>query len=169
MADLFVEFFAQEAEGDGGFCRCSALRDDDDAEFLSVEIVEKFCEIVFADILAGEEHFRGADAARLKRAERAREGFDDGFGAQIAAADADGYDDFAEVAETACCGVDVVDERIGGVGGELDPSEEVVSGAVAAEKRCDGLLCLGEHGGLALGADSVGYVDFYCLHNNKGG
>ena len=128
FAYLLFELFAEEAESDGGLGGGSGFGDDDDAEAAATEIFLKFEEIVLADVLTGEEDVA---ALVLVCGEAVAEGFDDGFCAEVRAADAYADNGVAFFAEMFGGGDDVVDEIFGGACWEVDPAEEVVSGAGA--------------------------------------
>ena len=110
---------------------------------MALEVLAQLIEVVFADIVTCTEDF-GAGGGKS-----VAEGLDNGFGTEVAAADA-GYDDgVAVLAQGLGALVDLVDKLIGGVGGQCYPAEEVVAGA------CSVFKCLGGLGGAAI-------VFFYC-------
>ena len=111
-AGLFLQLFAQQAEGYGRLSGCAALGYHYDAEFLVLKESLKLGEIILAYVLAGKENFRALGGHICGK--RVAQCFYHCLGTQIAAADADGDNIIAGLAQSVCCGVDIVDE--GGVG-----------------------------------------------------
>ena len=82
------------AEGDGRFGGGAGFGYDDYAEAFAGKVIGEFGEIIFADVLAGKENFGFCGG------ECVFQGFDDGFGAKIAAADAYAHHRVAAGAQT---------------------------------------------------------------------
>ena len=114
---------------------------------LAFEVFLQVVEIILADVVTGEENLGGADATELERAESVGEGFDDGLGAEVAAADADADDGLALVAQSVGGLLDLVQQGVVGARGQVGPAQEVVAGA--------GAIVDGAEGGLSLGDDGV--------------
>lgn len=121
-----LKLLFEQAEGDGGLGGSARLRDHHDAKLLVLEEILQLVEIVLADVLAGEKHVAAAAVTLFaEHREAVAEGLDDGFSAEVAAADADGDHILAVVAQLLGGGLYVGHEALRGLGGEVDPAEEV--------------------------------------------
>ena len=157
-----LKLFAQDAESDGRLGGSAGLGDDNDAELLAFEVFLQVVEIILADVVTGEENLGGADATVLERAESVGEGFDDGLGAEVAAADADADDGLALVAQSVGGLLDFVEEGVGCAGGQVGPAQEVVAEAGAFVDGLECCLSLREDGGQLCGGYKL--LDIVCVY-----
>ena len=95
-ATLLLALFLEQTEGEGCLGGGAGLGDIDDAEAAGLEKVGELGEVVFANIVASEED-GGIGAIVGEPLEGVAEGLDDGFGAEVAAADASDDDGVAEL------------------------------------------------------------------------
>ncbi len=117
------------AESHGGLSGGAALGNDDAGHVAFFGKVHQFRQVFFRQVVAGEHHFRCILVLELL-GEAVAQGFDNGLGAQVAAADADGnHQVHTLLAPAFADGVHVVDEAVRNLGGKVFPAQEVVSGA----------------------------------------
>ena len=98
LAHLGLALLLQQAEGEGGLSRSTRLRDVDDAKLLILQVLGHLREVVLADVVAGKED-DGVLLVLDKPCEGIAEGFDDGAGAEVAAADAGHHHHLALLAQ----------------------------------------------------------------------
>ncbi len=129
-AALLLALLAKKAESEGGLRRRTALRDVDDAELASAQILGKLIEIVLADIVAGEEH-DGIGAVVGKPLETVAKCLKHGARAEVAAADA-GHDNRVTVGAKHLCRLLQLGKELGrGLRSQVHPAKEVAAGAAA--------------------------------------
>ena len=168
-AALFLALFAEESEGECRFGGRSALGDIDDAEFAVFQEEGEFAEIVFADVVSGEED-DGILTVVDEPLETVAERFDDGTCAEVTTADASHDNCVAVFAKHVSRFFDVGEQFGRSFRGEVHPTEEIVARAGAFFQRllsrfharfegCDGVFR--EKG------DSLAAVDLNITHDDE--
>ena len=130
---MSTEGFALLLEKTESKCRLSGgtrLGDIDYAKFLVFQIVSQFCKIILADIVAGKED-SGILVILDKPGKRVAQRLDDRTGTEIAAADTGHHHYLALGAECVGHGLDAVEKLGCDAGWQMEPSQEVVTGASA--------------------------------------
>ena len=107
LAYLLLKHVLEETEGDCRLGGGSRLRDYHDAEAFAFKKFHQVIEIILADVVAGKYHF-GA-VILLESGEVVAQSLDNGFGAKIAAANADYHYVVTLLAQLLCSGVDVIE------------------------------------------------------------
>ena len=130
LAALGLALLLQQTEGQCGLGGGTALRDVDHAELLVLQIVGELEEIVLADVVTRKED-GGVLLVGDQPGEAVAEGLDDGACSQLAAADACHDDGLAVGAQCVGAGLQFVEEGRCDTGGQVQPSEEVITGACA--------------------------------------
>ena len=138
LAHLCLALLLQQTEGQGCLRGGTTLRDVDDAELLTLQILGELKEIVFADVVAGKEDDRIL-LVLYQPAERVAQGLDDSAGTKIGATDASHDHHFAFCTQGVGYGLHLVEECRCDAAGQMQPSKEIVTRARAIF-QC--LLCL---------------------------
>ena len=122
---LLLEHLLEQTEGNGGLGRGARLGDDDDAELVSAHQVHQVVEVILADVVAGKDHL-GAIGA-LVSGKVVAQGLDNGLSTQITAADADGDDILALLAQLGGTFFNGLQLRLVDTAGQVEPSQEIVA------------------------------------------
>ena len=136
FAHLSLELLLEQTEGDGRLGSRSRFGDNDDAERFPLQQGLQFIQVVLADVLSGKED-NGVFMFVVQELEGIREGLDYGFGTQVAAADTDNDYDVAALFHLFGCGFEVGQMGFGYFGGQVQPTQKVVTLAGTFVKHFD--------------------------------
>ena len=139
LAIFVLEIVFHDTERNRGFGGGSGLGDDHASGVALPDEIHELCEIVLAEVVAGEYHAHlalGAD-------ELMGESLDCAAGAEIASADADDYCQVHSTILPVCLyGLAVSDEAFGSIDRKSLPTEEIVSGTFFTFEDVEGVKCL---------------------------
>ena len=162
LAVAGLDLGLDQAEGDGRLGRRARFRDDDGGDRVLLRGLHQRVDVVFGDVLSGEDDRRLLLLA-VQQLERVAHGLEYGLGAEVRAADADADDQIGLRAQPCGRGLDGCDFGVGDRRRKVYPAQEVVAGPFARFEQGVGGLCPGLHLGRE-GDAALGDVEFQSFH-----